>query len=116
MTTVTEASTNRNQPLPVSAAVHFRLLSLLRLVHARPSDLHQGGCVGPGNGVGKSCQVADGEWAGFIENSDGNQSDAGANILKRQIEALPGRDLYVSHFRVQFHDAVADIHLKGRNE
>lgn len=111
---VTETSTNGNQPFSVSAAVHFRLLSLFWLVDTRPSDLHQGRGVGPGDGVRESRQVADGERARFVENSDGNQSDAGADILESQVETLPRRDPYVSHFSVQFHDAVTDIHLKGR--
>lgn len=111
---VTETSTNGNQPFSVSPAVHFRLLSLFWLVDTRPSDLHQGRGVGPSDGVGESCQVADSERARFVENSDGNQSDAGANILKCQVETLPCRDPYVSHFSVQFHDAVTNIHLKRR--
>lgn len=106
-----ETSTNRNQPLSVSTAVHFRLLSLFRSVDARPPDLHQGRRIGPGDSVRKRCQVTNGERTCFVENSDGNQSDAGANILKGQVETFPGRHLHVSHLGIQFHDAVANVHL-----
>lgn len=109
-----EASTNRNQPFPVGAAIHLRLLSLLWLVDTRASDLHQRGGVSPSDRVRKGGQVADSERAGFVEDADGNQRDAGAHVLKRQVEALPGRDPDVTHFGVQFHDAVADVHLCGR--
>lgn len=86
------------------------------MVDTRAPDLHQGRRVGSGDGVGKSCQVADGERAGFVENSDGNQSDAGADVLESQVETFPGRDFYVSHLGVQFHDAVAYVHLDGKDK
>lgn len=109
-----ETSTNRNQPLAVSAAVHFRLLPFFWLVDTRTSDLDQWGRVRSGDRVGKSCQVPNGERTCFVENPDGNQSDAGAHILKGQVEAFPCCDSYISHLRVEFHDAVSDIHLSGK--
>lgn len=114
---IAKTFTNRNQPLSISTAVHFRLLFLLWLVDTRPSDLHKGGSVSPSNGIGEGCQVTDGERAGFVENPDRNQGDAGADVLEGQVETLPVRDLHISHLSVQFHNAVSNVHLdKKRKE
>ncbi len=80
-------SSNRNEPLALSAAVHLRSVPLLGVVHTLTSDLHQRGRVSPRDHVREDSQVASHSRAALVIDSDGHDSDAGSYILEGQVEA-----------------------------
>ena len=73
-------------------------------------DLHQRLRV-HGHGVGEGGQIPHNVRALLEVNPHRNQSYAGAHVLERQVEALPGHGTHLAHLGVELEDAVAEVHL-----
>lgn len=90
-----------HQPLPLGAAVHLGRVSLLGVVQALTSDLHQRGRVGARHHVGEHRQVAADAHAAFVVDAHGGESDAGADVLEGQVEAAFAERADPSHLKGQ---------------
>ncbi|KAJ8360553.1 hypothetical protein SKAU_G00170780 [Synaphobranchus kaupii] len=114
-----DAPPDGHQPLPLRAAVHLRSVPLLRVVHALPPHLHQRGRVGPRHHVGEHGQVSGHGGAALVVHPDGDDGDAGPDVLEGQVEAPLAEGPHASHLRVQLQPPNAQVHageaLVGRD-
>lgn len=106
-----DASSQRNQPVPVGAAEQLGRVPFFSVLDTRPPHLHQRGGVHPRHRVRKRRQVPQREGTLLVINPHRDQSDAGANVLEGQVEALPGHGSHLPHLGVELQDSIAQIHL-----
>lgn len=107
----TDAPSKRNQPIPIRSTVQFRSVTLFCALHTSTPYFHQRGRVHPWDGVRKHGQVANGEGALLVENTDGDQGNASPNVLKSQIKSFPFYRPHLTNFSIEFEDTITQIHL-----
>lgn len=102
------------QPLSFGAAMHpGRAVCVnLRVVDAGATHFHQRGEGRLRHSVGENCQVLDGGEAALVVDPHGHQGHAGANVLKRQVEALAVEVANLTHLCVQLHLPLAQVALR----
>ncbi|TNN55895.1 hypothetical protein EYF80_033894 [Liparis tanakae] len=87
--------------------VHF-----LRVGNADSSRDDQGGALGPRHSLWKDGKVLHHAWALLVKHPHGQQRHAGAVVLEGQVEAVLRQRAEAPHFRVDLHQASAEVHLR----
>lgn len=97
------ALSDLHRPLPFLSAVDARWLLTGCVIHAYPAHFRKWLVLTSGHRLRERGEILYGARAGFVEDPDGEKSDAGSDVLKGQVETFSRQPVHHSRLCVDVH-------------